>query len=229
MIYLPSVFILVDGARSDIFYEMLSQGLLPNIEKHVTKRGVIVKNAVTVFPSTTGPAHAPFLTGAFPGPLNIHGIRWFDRYKNSYQDYGPLAWIQFDRDYVGSEAFAMNTDITSEVKTIFERLKDHITAAIFEPITRGAKFVYPPLANVMAKVFSTLGLFTWEHVDVLAARTFEMVYRCSTLLRGMKLPSEPPIFSAVYMPGVDEVSHEHGPLSENTRHPECRQTNRPYS
>jgi len=64
---MSSVFVLVDGARSDVFYDMLGQGLLPNIEKHVVKRGVVVKDAVTVFPSTTGPAHAPFLTGAFPG------------------------------------------------------------------------------------------------------------------------------------------------------------------
>jgi len=215
---LRSVFVLVDGCRSDIFYEMLSQGQLPNIKKHIVNRGVIVKDAVTVFPSTTGPAHAPFLTGAFPGPLNIPGIRWFDRTKNSYQDYGPLAWLQFERDYVGPEAFAMNKDMNSRFQTIFERLTGHITAAIFEPITRGAGFVYPPLANVMAKVFGALKAFTWEHVDMLAARTFEMVYRCSSIAKWMKLPSEPPFFSAVYMPGVDEVSHEHGPLSKNTRH-----------
>jgi arylsulfatase A-like enzyme len=119
---------------------------------------------------------------------------------------------------VGPEAFAMNTDMSGEIKTIFERLKGATTAAIFEPITRGAKFVYPPLANVMAKVFGPLRLFTWEHVDALAARTFEMVYKCSALAKWMKLPSEPPIFSAVYMPGVDEASHEHGPLSEKVRH-----------
>jgi len=214
---LRSVFILVDGARADIFYDMLSKGLLPNIEKHVAKRGLVIKNAVTVFPSTTGSAHAPFLTGAFPGPLNIPGIRWFDRNRNSYQDYGPLAWLQFERDYVGPGAFAMNTDMTGEIKTIFERLKDFTTAAIFEPVTRGAKFIYPPLANVMAKIFGLVRAFTWEHVDTLAARTFEMVYRCSSLIHGMKFPSEPPMFSAVYMPGVDEVSHEHGPLSENVR------------
>ncbi len=212
------MFILVDGARADVFYRMIGQGLLPNIEKHVTKRGQMVKNAVTVFPSTTGPAHAPFLTGAFPGTLNMPGIRWFDRRKNSYQNYGPLAWLQFERDYVGPGAFAMNTDMSGKIKTIFERLKGFTTAAIFEPITRGAKFIYPPLANVMAKVFGPLRLFTWEHVDTLAARTFEMVYRCSALVKWMKLPSEPPAFSVVYMPGVDEASHEHGPLSENTRH-----------
>jgi hypothetical protein len=188
------------------------------MEKHVVRRGAAVPNAVTVFPSTTGPAHAPFLTGEFPGPLNMPGIRWFDRTKNSYQDYGPLAWLQFERDYVGPEAFAMNKDMTSEIGTIFERLKNRTTAAIFEPITRGAKFIYPPLPNVLAKVFGPLGVFTWEHVDTLAARTFEMVYKCSKVIHGMKLPSEPPTFSAVYMPGVDEVSHEHGPLSEKTRH-----------
>jgi len=212
-----SVFLLVDGCRSDVFYEMLGRGALPNIKKHVSDRGTIVRNAVSVFPSTTGPAHAPFLTGALPGPLNVPGIRWFDRAKCSYQDYGPLAWLQFERDYVGPEAFAMNKDMRSQIKTIFERLKGSVTAAIFEPVSRGAEFVYPPLANVMAKIFGSLKAFTWEHVDMLAARTFEMVYRCSALAKWMKIPSEPPVFSAVYMPGVDEVSHEHGPLSKKVQ------------
>jgi predicted AlkP superfamily pyrophosphatase or phosphodiesterase len=197
---------------------MLDKGLLPNIDKHVAKRGEVVRNAVTVFPSTTGPAHAPFLTGAFPGPLNMPGIRWFDRRKNSYQDYGPLAWLEFERDYVGPEAFAMNRDLSSKFKTIFERLKGSITAAIFEPVTRGATFVYPPLANVLGKVFGLLKLPSWEFVDILAARTFEMVYKGSSLGKDMKLPSEPPEFSSVYMPGVDEVGHEHGPLSDKVRH-----------
>jgi hypothetical protein len=44
---LASIFILVDGARADVFYEMLSQGLLPNIDKHIAKRGVVVKDALT--------------------------------------------------------------------------------------------------------------------------------------------------------------------------------------
>jgi len=210
--------VLVDGVRADVFYQMLDQGLLPNIEKHVARRGVVVRNAVTVFPSTTGPAHAPFLTGEFPGPLNVPGIRWFDRAKNSYQDYGPLAWLEFERDYVGPEAFAMNKDLSNEVETIFEKLKDQITAAIFEPITRGANFIYPPLANVMAKVFGPLKAFTWGHVDALAARTFELIYRCSSLVKWLEIPSEPPAFSAVYMPGVDEISHERGPHAESVKH-----------
>jgi len=190
---------------------------LPNIEKHVARRGTVVRTAVTVFPSTTGPAHAPFLTGEFPGPLDMPGIRWFDRFKNDYRAYGPLAWLQFERDYVGPGAFAMNTDMRSEAKTIFERLKDSITAAIFEPITRGAKFAYPPLANVIAKLFSPLRVFTWEHVDASAARIFDLVYKCSASMRRLKFPSEPPVFSAVYMPGVDEISHEFGPLSKETK------------
>jgi len=214
---LPAVFILVDGCRADIFYEMLGQGQLPNIQKHVASRGTAIKSAVTVFPSTTGPAHAPFLTGEFPGPLNMPGIRWFDRYRNDYRTYGPLAWLMFERDYVGPGAFAMNTDMNSETQTIFERLKDSVTAAIFEPVTRGAKFIYPPLANVLAKLFSPLRVFTWEHVDAAAAHMFELVYKCSSSIRKLKFPTEPPVFSAIYMPGVDEVSHEFGPLSMETK------------
>jgi arylsulfatase A-like enzyme len=111
----------------------------------------------------------------------------------------------------------MNNDMRNQIETIFEKLRGSVTAAIFEPVSRGAEFVYPPLANVMAKIFGAIKAFTWENVDTLAAHMFEMVYRCQALTKRIKIPSEPPVFSAVYMPGVDEVSHEHGPLSQNVQ------------
>ena len=70
--------LLLDGARPDFLRELAAAGRLPNIARHFIERGTAA-DAVTVFPSTTGPAHLPYLTGRFPGPCNVPGIRWFDR------------------------------------------------------------------------------------------------------------------------------------------------------
>ena len=77
------VMILADGAREDVLRELLARGELPHIEKEIVATGTVA-SGITTFPSTTGPAYFPFLTGCFPGTLNVPGIRWFD--KEAYAD-----------------------------------------------------------------------------------------------------------------------------------------------
>ena len=60
------IFIMADGARADVFQELLGRGDLPNVSKYIVEKGTF-RNAVSVFPSTTGPAYAPFIMGRFPG------------------------------------------------------------------------------------------------------------------------------------------------------------------
>ena len=76
--YDHAIVLLADGARADVLAEELAAGRLPNIARHLLERGASVP-AVTSFPSTTGPAYLPFLTGCFPGTCNVPGIRWFDK------------------------------------------------------------------------------------------------------------------------------------------------------
>ena len=53
------IFILIDGAPYQIFKELVEDGTLPHIKKNVIDKGAL-KKAVSVFPSTTGPAFIPF-------------------------------------------------------------------------------------------------------------------------------------------------------------------------
>ncbi|RKY61117.1 MAG: hypothetical protein DRP99_06835, partial [Candidatus Latescibacterota bacterium] len=71
--YRRTSIILIDGARYDVLSELVVGGKLPNLRK------LDVRRAVTVFPSTTGPAYLPFLTGFFPGQLDVPGIRWLSK------------------------------------------------------------------------------------------------------------------------------------------------------
>ena len=76
------VLILVaDGARDDLTRQLLAEGRLPNFSKHLVERGCY-RTALTVFPSTTGPAHIPFVCGLHPGTANIPGYRWLDRFEH---------------------------------------------------------------------------------------------------------------------------------------------------
>ena len=93
--------------------DLIRAGRLPAIGRHLGN----FREAVTAFPSTTGPAYLPFLTGCYPGTCNLPGIRWFD--KDSY------ASRRFSKDrfrsYVGAESFYMNGDI-AKIPTLFEIL-----------------------------------------------------------------------------------------------------------
>ena len=88
-----TIVLLADGARADVIDELATQGKLPNISAHIIEPGAKL-DAVTVFPSTTGPAYFPFLTGCTPGACNVPGIRWFD--KTKFKGLGwPLVFLRF--------------------------------------------------------------------------------------------------------------------------------------
>ncbi|MCX6835615.1 MAG: alkaline phosphatase family protein [candidate division Zixibacteria bacterium] len=79
--YQRVLILVADGARDDLTRQLLEQGRLPNLKKHLVDRGCY-RTALTVYPSTTGPAHIPFVCGLHPGTANIPGYRWLDRFEH---------------------------------------------------------------------------------------------------------------------------------------------------
>ncbi|WP_158795942.1 alkaline phosphatase family protein [Pedobacter sp. L105] len=108
------LFYLLDGARPDVLTQLIAEGRLPHI-KQLVDEGTF-KIATTCFPSTTGPAYLPFLTGHFPGTLNIPGIRWFDKKEFKRTRWNKMAM----RSYCGPEAGWFNTDMPANKPTLFE-------------------------------------------------------------------------------------------------------------
>ena len=124
------IFIMADGARADVFQELLGRGDLPNVSKYIVEKGTF-RSAISVFPSTTGPAYAPFIMGRFPGRCNLPGIRWFDRKLYSKKIFSPYR----SRSYVGIEGFLMNRDISRDIPTLFEMFPQN--ASILNELSRG--------------------------------------------------------------------------------------------
>lgn len=188
---------LVDGARPDVIQEMISQGRLPHIAE-IVSNGTF-REAVSCCPSTTGPAYMPFLSGCFPGTVNIPGIRWLD--KAAY--YGKKGGLSRFRSYNGIEAPLFNADIALGHPTIFELFERPYN--IFSIITRGLPRGHNLGSTV--KPFAYLyAHFTddWKRVDTLSLR-----YLMAAL-------EQNPDFVFVVFPAVDTYSHLNHPRHEKT-------------
>lgn len=177
--------------------EELAAGRLPNIARHLTERGSNL-SAVTSFPSTTGPAYFPFLTGCFPGTCNVPGIRWFDKSlfdsSRSFDRY---------RSYVGLESFCMARDMWPHIRTIFELVP--ASSSIFNPIARGAAG--------RRNVTRVSRIWHWYYAHLTDHWAFTDEAALAKLKGEIK---RKPSFIFCVMPGIDELSHLAHPRHEKT-------------
>jgi hypothetical protein len=182
------VTLLIDGWRFDLFKQMLDSGSLPNIKKHLVDRGTMVDTCVSTFPSTTGPAHLPFITGVMPGHNNCPGLRWIDRSNRSLRDYCTMHNVLFNYDFPESNY------------TLYEYLSGERTVCIFDFVSRGASDILTVPAKALWFVLSG-DMDIWNRMDGHAADAFKKAY-----LGG----GTPPRYSFVWMPAIDHLAHFHG-------------------
>ncbi len=122
---------ILDGARADVFAHLVEAGDLPHISRHLLESGGIVP-AATVFPSTTGVAYLPFLTGCYPGTCDVPGIRWVD-----VRGYAGKWWSDREhlRSYCGPQGGLINSDLRPDLATLFDLVPESV--ALCSPFTRG--------------------------------------------------------------------------------------------
>ena len=159
------IFILIDGAPYAIFKGLLENGDLPNIKKYVVDQGSLNK-AVSVFPSTTGPAFIPFFMGLYPGTANIPGIRWLSK-SNFHVPH------RFKRpgicSYMGFDGLHFEDDLPIGYPTLFNFFSP--VSNIYNLLARGC----PPAKNRtrwIKPLVYTYAHFShrWRFVNQLAVR-----------------------------------------------------------
>ena len=125
------VFVIIDGAPYEIFRGLLENGDLPHIKKHLVDRGSFNK-AVSVFPSTTGPAFLPFFMGLYPGTANIPGIRWLSKsnFRSPHRFKRPGVC-----SYMGIDGLRFEADLPPNVPTLFNFFSP--VSNIYNLLTRG--------------------------------------------------------------------------------------------
>ncbi|MDO8526825.1 MAG: alkaline phosphatase family protein [Deltaproteobacteria bacterium] len=197
MFYERVIMILADGAREDVFRDLLAKGELPHIEKEIVGPGTLA-NGITTFPSTTGPAYFPFLTGCFPGTLNVPGIRWFD--KEAYAS-AAKKMVKF-RSYVGIETFLINSDM-KPVPTLFELLPKSFN--IFNSVTKGV--------TKKGNLTTLMRIWYWYYAHLTDRWEFVDKEALTKVLKAVEKDFE---FLFVVLPGIDEYSHLAHPHHEKT-------------
>lgn len=191
----PSVVILVaDGARPDTLAAAMDAGHLPALARLRSDAGAWT--TTSVFPSVTGPAYSPFLTGRFPGPVGLPGIRWFDRARTATR------WPVWSRSYVGLDMRKVATDLDPAAPSLFE-LEPHNLGALSvierglarrNRVARGAGFV---MRAALTHFSGTVA--GWLDIDrSVAARVAARIAR------------DRPSFTFCALTGIDKTSHAEG-------------------
>ena len=184
------VFIIIDGAPYAIFKGLLENGDLPNIKKYVVDPGSLNK-AISVFPSTTGPAFIPFFMGLYPGTANIPGIRWLSKSKfhtpHRFKRPGVCS-------YMGLDGLSFEADLPSGFPTLFNFFSP--VSNIYNLLARGC----PPAKNLTRWIkpfVYTYAHFShrWRFVNRIAIRQFHKAIEA-----GDK-------FVMCLFPAVDTFSH----------------------
>jgi predicted AlkP superfamily pyrophosphatase or phosphodiesterase len=124
-----SVVILVaDGLTPETLDSAIHHGAVPELAALADAGGRHV--ITTVFPSVTGVAYVPMLTGLHPAEAGIPGLRWYDRSRRL------SAVIGHSRSYVGTQIRSMNTDLPAHATTAFEHAGGH-ALGMASMVTRG--------------------------------------------------------------------------------------------
>jgi len=148
-----AVVILIDGADPSTLARLAHEGELPNISRLIKEGSFDV--STSTFPTTTGCAHLPFLTGKFAGECNIPGGRWKD-------DSGTRTYFKI----LGKN---LNDDIDVNVKTLFDFFK---SACVYSPIKKGSNLSIPPVGHPLCHLTNH-----WMFFDKIALSITERILR----------------------------------------------------
>lgn len=194
--YDGALLLLVDGARPDVLTRLAAAGEMPVFKQHFVDRGGF-REATSVFPTVSGPAHLPALTGLHPGTANIPGIRWAERP-------GKLGFLGHTRSYMSLfRQWKLSRDLGPKVSTLFQHLPN--VADINTWFVRGCSFRGRRTRFSKALSFTkSLATKDWYSGDLQAEAAL-----CGALKAGFRS-------AFVVFPSIDELGHRFGPLTDES-------------
>ena len=77
----------VDSLRSDMLHRAVAEGRAPTFGRLI-KRGLLIEDCVSSFPSVTPVASAEMVTGVAADQHWISGMNWYHRVEQRYVEYG---------------------------------------------------------------------------------------------------------------------------------------------
>ncbi len=121
------VLVMVDALRTDKLEEAAATGAAPHFDELI-RRGSMVRDCVSTFPSVTPVASSEMTTGLRPDGHGISAVNWYHRMEGRYVEYGSsfeatrsLGLIRTLYDIV----YDMNmAHLSADARTVFEVLGD---------------------------------------------------------------------------------------------------------
>jgi hypothetical protein len=187
---------LVDGARADVVQRMVDAGELPTLKRHFADRGGLAV-ASSVFPTVSGPAHLPLLSGVHPGAANLPGIRWAERPTSQ------RGWfLGRTRSYMAPlRAWKLERDVPARVRTVFSHIPAmaDVNTWFVRGCPAGARRTRWSKPTAFLRALITRN---WHSSEDQAERA---------VVRAMEAG-----YTSVHavFPATDELGHRFGPLSE---------------
>jgi phosphatidylglycerophosphate synthase len=183
--YAHVVVFVASGLSPELVRERMRRGEMPNVARYLHERGGS-REMVGAFPSTLGPAATPLVTGCFPGTCDIPGSSWFDR---TIEPGRVLSMHRF-RDYRGWGAYAMDSDLSKSVRTIFEYSRQAVN--IFGMPSRGSGLLRDPaFFRMFRSVCTARSREEIERADEAAFSWFTMALQRETDFILYRLPPIP--------------------------------------
>jgi hypothetical protein len=223
----------VDSMRTDMLELAAREGEAPTFAK-LLRRGVLIPDCVSSFPSVTPVASAEIATGAAADHHWISAMNWYHRLERRYVEYGSSfeatrAFGLFRSLY--DLVYNMNlAHLNPDVETLFERLDDAGLRTACTPflIYRGRHRHEVSLEGLMRRAVDVSGLklrhATWGPKELFYGELYasrrvpcrpssrpgtvdEYSACCAADLAGQGLFD----FLLLSLPDNDNYSHRHGP------------------
>ncbi|HUV29998.1 MAG TPA: alkaline phosphatase family protein [Acidobacteriota bacterium] len=198
-LYTRCIVLVADGGRADLTQQLLEAGRLPNIKTHITDRGCY-RTALSVFPSTTGPAHIPFVSGLHPGTANVPGYRWLCRRTHDARRRD----VYRHRSLNSPRGLMLGRDMDPEKSiSLFEYFDK--PSSILELVDYCPnQHLYKLIARRLYRIVRAHGSDDWDPVDRMVERLVIERIRAGSHC----------IIASFF--GIDEYSHLYSPFHDKT-------------
>lgn len=228
----------VDSLRTDMLKQAIAEGRAPTFGRLV-KRGVLVEDCVSSFPSVTPVASAEMVTGVAADRHWISGMNWYHRVERRYVEYGSS--LEASRAFgifrsLHDLVYNMNlAHLNPGIETVFESLDDIEVRTAATPflIYRGRHRHQVTLQGLTGKIaesgLASLDYGTWGPKELFYGDLYSSL---PVPCKSSSVPGRRDQYSAccaaelvarnrfdfmlLAFPDNDNYSHRHGPTASVT-------------
>ncbi len=133
----PTLIVILDGWTKSTFEQLLNSGDLPDMQRYVIDRGLVLDNVVTNLPSVSIASHLSLLSSCYINEHHIPGHRWLDKTNKKIRSYFTL-----------DAPKKIDDDINSDIQLVFDQYRDFPSISVEGIVRRGAtKSFYSPFMS----------------------------------------------------------------------------------